>query len=438
MDFVSHLSKHERIKDVNTLVRELPTVKFEEVDGFKNIAFHPIGIDGYQTYRNPLEQRDFDDLLIITPFVDVTTLKKMHKICPNKKVLISREEELKKIPAEVFHGYDPYFLARRVVDGEAFEDLDETDLEPQKQQLHAKLFIGERRGRYFWFLGSANCTDPAFTRNTEFMVELEGANDRTGPKQIRNILICPDDDTAVFEPYEPEETEEDGDFEGIRHLIRKLEFELINTVFAGKVERRQNTQNYDLTLNVDLRKKQWEEHITVKISPLNFDKKHQTLLPDHRNSLVFENLSEVELSRFVAISIYYKSEMVTSFLIKMRIDLPESRKDKILKSLITSRENFFKYLSFLLSDNPYIDTKVHDKDGSNGNDPEKEMQRNPFSDLPIFEHLLITASGNPNKLKSIDRLVQRLTDENHDNPGNIIPDDFYAFWDVFKKVAGIK
>jgi hypothetical protein len=122
----------------------------------------------------------------------------------------------------------------------------------------------------------------------------------------------------------------------------------------------------------------------------------------------------------------------------MRIELPESRKDKILKSLITSRENFFKYLNFLLSDNPYIDNNVSDGDGSSDNDPVKEMHRNPFSDLPIFEHLLVTASGNPNKLRSIERLVQRLTDEKHDNTENIIPDDFYEFWDVFKKIAGIK
>ena len=95
-------------------------------------------------------------MLIITPFVDITTLKKLHKNCPNGKVIISREEELKKIPAKVFQGYEPYFLSRRVVDGEAFEELDETDLEPQKQQLHAKLFVGKSQRRYFWFLMNWN------------------------------------------------------------------------------------------------------------------------------------------------------------------------------------------------------------------------------------------------------------------------------------------
>ena len=107
------------------------------------------------------------------------------------------------------------------MEGETFEDLDETGFDAQLQQLHAKLFIGEHRHRYFWFLGSANCTDPAFTRNTEFMVELEGENDRAGPDHIQNVLINSDDDTAIFEPYEPVDILEDKNGKRIRQLIEK-------------------------------------------------------------------------------------------------------------------------------------------------------------------------------------------------------------------------
>ena len=135
------------------------------MDGFNHITFHPIGFDGFKTYTNPLEHRSFDKLLIVTPFVDRTTLKMLHRNSPGEKILISREEELQKIPAKTLEGYEAYFLSRQIVEGEELEDLEEAGFEPQKQQLHAKLFIGEQDRRYFWFLGSANCTDPAFTRN---------------------------------------------------------------------------------------------------------------------------------------------------------------------------------------------------------------------------------------------------------------------------------
>jgi hypothetical protein len=161
-------------------------------------------------------------------------------------------------------------------------------------------------------------------------------------------------------------------------------------------------------------------------------------LPNSRNELLFENLSEVELSKFIVIRIYFKAEIATSFLIKMQIDLPESRKDKIFKSLITSRDNFFKYLNFLLSDNPYLENTTLGSHGDKRDDSSADTFRSPFLDLPIFEHLLMTASRNPNKLKSIDRLVQRLTDEDRDGPDKIIPEEFYEFWNVFKQVAGIK
>ena len=437
LDFVEYLFKKKKAKGADLIKKELSYVSFESLDGFKSISFHPIGIDDYQLYRNPLEQRVFDDLLIVSPFVDVTTLKKLHKNSPNLKTILSREEELQKIPPQNFQGYEPYFLSRRIVDGEAFEDLDETGFEPQKQQLHAKLFIGEKKYRYFWFLGSANCTDPAYTRNTEFMVELEGDNDRTGPDHIKNILITPEDDTTVFEPYEPVEVPEKDESDSICQQLRKLEYELINTVFIGTIIQREKTENYDLSLVIDLEGKEWNKNIIVKTAPLNFERKWQPIMQNRRNELLFENLSVVELSKFVVVSIYHKEDAIDAFLVKMQIELPESRKDRILKSLISSRENFFKYLHFLLSDNPYIDNTPSSSNGNKGDKTDIDTG-NPFSDLPILEHLMLTASRNPDKLKSIDRLVKRLSEEELESSEKIIPEDFNGFWNTFKQVAGIK
>ena len=438
VDFASHLFKKKRIKGAATLLDEIPKVKFEDIDGFDRLNFYPIGFDNFQTYKNPLEQSEFEKLLIISPFVDRTTLKKLHQNSPAEKILISREEELQKIPAKLFKGYEPYFLTRRVVEGEALEDFDEAGFEPQKQQLHAKLFIGEKGGSYHWFLGSANCTDPAFTRNTEFMIELISKNPENSPDHIKNILINPEDDTPIFEEYDPEDFPEGGESENIRQELRKLEYQLINSVFRGKVEQRKSTLNYDLTVTVNLEKKQWDKQITVKIAPLNFDTNTQPIRQNCKNDLLFQNLSETELSKFLVVSISYKGEADTSFLIKMQVKLPEGRKGKILKSLISSRDNFFKYLNFLLLENPYLEDNTLDLGGKNNGNDNGNVVRDSNADLPIFEHLLIAASRNPQKLKAVDRLVQRLKDDDQDDTAKIVPDEFYDFWNVFKEVAGIK
>jgi hypothetical protein len=123
VDFVSHLFKKKHIKGATTLLDEIPRIEFENIDGFDRLNFYPIGFDNFQTYKNPLEQSEFEKFLIISPFVDQTTLKRLHKNSPAEKILISREEELQKIPAKLFKGYKPYFLTRRVVEGRRWRIL---------------------------------------------------------------------------------------------------------------------------------------------------------------------------------------------------------------------------------------------------------------------------------------------------------------------------
>jgi len=437
VDFLRYLFKVRRPAGANTILNELGYVNFETPEGFKRLTLHPIGIDGYQTYKNPLSGRPFDKLLIVSPFVDRTTLKKLHQNCPSSKTLISREEELQKIPHEVLDGFQSYFLSRRIVDGENFEDSDESDLEPKQQQLHAKLFVGEHRGRTHWFLGSANCTDPAFTRNIEFMVGLEGENKTVGSEAALWALLNAKGDSVIFEPYEPVNENKDAEAENIRQLIRRLEYDLVNASLTGKVLARKNTQNFDLHLLMDTRNTSWEKEITVRLAPLNAAKNSRIIRPGALDELLFENLSEVDLSIFAVINIFHKGVLAASFIVKMQVVFPETRKDKILKNLIASSEAFYKYLNFIISDNPYLaDTIIKN---SNGNlDPHQASYGQSFAELPIFEHLLMTASRAPSKLKSIDRLIQRLKDEDGNEADRIIPEEFIALWNEFRQLAGIK
>src|SRR5204862_3640444 len=95
--------------------------------------------------------------------------------------------------------------------------------------LHAKLFITQSDDMVFWFLGSANCTDPAQGRNIEFVVELRGVP-TTGirPKDIFNQLTNPDkaDGVALFEPYDATKRTDTTEKRNVELAIRKIKYDL--------------------------------------------------------------------------------------------------------------------------------------------------------------------------------------------------------------------
>src|SRR5690606_38146307 len=52
--------------------------------------------------------------------------------------------------------------------------------------LHAKLYVGDCGRKSRIWIGSANATEAALTRNIEFLVELEGRAARTGVARLIN------------------------------------------------------------------------------------------------------------------------------------------------------------------------------------------------------------------------------------------------------------
>ena len=51
-------------------------------------------------------------------------------------------------------------------------EIDDEGIDSSIQNLHAKVFVLEKDNNSTMFLGSANCSAPAFDRNIEFLTEL--------------------------------------------------------------------------------------------------------------------------------------------------------------------------------------------------------------------------------------------------------------------------
>lgn len=118
---------------------------FKTEKPFNKFAFHPMG---FRTYTNPLWKEKFEEMIILSPFLDITTLKYFSKenTVRGEKYLFSRKEELDKIHLDILEGYNVFAFSQRVADGEDDIELsEEADEVPKSQNLHAKLFIGSKK-----------------------------------------------------------------------------------------------------------------------------------------------------------------------------------------------------------------------------------------------------------------------------------------------------
>ena len=76
-------------------------------------------------------------------------------------------------------------------------------------------------------------------------------------------------------------------------------------------------------------------------------------MPGRISTLVFENINESNLSRFLRFEIWQGAERLRAFLMKVEIDgLPETRVSRILRSIINSRDRFFEYFVSCLPTTP--------------------------------------------------------------------------------------
>jgi hypothetical protein len=412
--------------------KELPKVKFDVPSPFTAIDFHPIGISPKR--ENPMikEQIKQDERLVVSPFLKEDTLNRLlgksHQL-----YLFSTNYELSQISSSFLQRIAPVFqFSPFIEDAEKLESMSESDEIPMGQNLHAKLFI-DRKGRNItWYLGSANATKPASLGNIEFMVQLQTTNKAMGPTPIKEQFTeSMQSGISLFGKYEGESTETDQS-EIIREQeIRKLIHSLSGIEFKGKAE--QNIEKlYDLTIFIPQSDIALPQGIEVKIKPLpekqrasvKFDSNFSQEIKD------FTGYEEVELSPYLIIEIWEKNKLQHQFVLDMKIELDSNRLNRIFTSIINSKSRFLNYLFFLMSaetpDMPDDEREVsRNKGGSYGDEIAF------FANTPVYEKLMYTASRNSKKLSSINKLVERLKNEEYEHGEQIITKEFLTMWEVF-------
>ena len=438
--FLKYLSRRSKNKIPKSFIEDLLKVKFDLPDKFEELNFYPIGIkdtESGDTYINPLTSNSvkWNNLLIVSPFLDNKTLSSIRQSVYAQPVLCSRREELENINSSVIQRFTPFEFNTYFSNAEFMEELEDDGVIPKAQNLHAKLYVAMLSKVPHWYLGSANCSDPAQKRNIEFLVELKGQNSKgLRTNDLVQMLTDPEkaDGAAIFNPYAPGEKESEEDNLKLDQTIRKLKFDLSRITISGKASHMTGGTKFRLELNVDATNLKIPEEFSVMVKPLPEKQKNPVRLEPGVVNIIdhFTDYAETELSVFLIFSIYHQEFNVSEFLLPMEIDLPTTRLNKIFSSIIDSREKFMKYLAFLLTGE---ETGIIEIDGQVKSTHTAVNGEGGFTlGGSVYEKLLIASSRYPGKLKSIDKLIQRLKTETENLEEPIITDEFESFWSVFK------
>jgi len=427
VDFYAWLHKQRPLDHGESFLDELARVNFEVPEPFEDYSFHPVGIPRYLT--NPTATHRAQRLLCLSPFLHPQSLETLRDNVDERPTILGRRIELERLSPELLAELHCYCLSDVVVDGERLASAEEGEGEPREQELHAKVFLFDDQAGTTWFLGSANATKAASEGNVEFMLELNGTATATRLTTVRKQLLGNDEAGELFTPFAPsdggKDTQED---EKRRRAVRNLEYAILKADMQGHVAVSENQVNYDLVLTIDLRHISKEPLFSTRVRPFVRGAEDQTLQCGQLNTLSFINISETSLSRFLHYTICDGDETLREFLVRINVaGMPITRLDNIFKSIIDSRDKFFAYLRFLLTDELAKDDLEDDPAKKNKN---RESDGTCWEfDMPIFEQLLVTASRSPYRLLEVDRVISSL----HEADGeSVIPDDFFSLWEVFK------
>lgn len=419
-------AKTKRVAEPNFL-KNLGNVEFKNADGFSDFEIYPIlGFEkNIHKYPNPLAEAYYEDMLIISPFVDAKTLAFLKR--SNKHLsLFSREEELDKLTKEDLKDIDCYCMNSLIVNGEDFLDSEEN--EPLSQNLHAKLFIGQNKKMTDWYMGSANCTSPAYDRNAEILIKISSKLPQCSIAEIKKTLL--DEKYSVFTEYVSTEIETNNEEVSLEKAIRDFSFKLTKVIFKGTAYEREQGDNFNITIEADLRGIK-KDRFGVKAHLVHRDTDRQEIICGVANNIEFENISLSNLSKYLVLTIYDEKEDLKRLLVKMDLIIPEEREDTIFNELINSKLKFFQYLQFILNPDQYTDSlEIGQNKPSIGKTENETLQNILGANTSIYESLMLAASRSPRKLNEIDGIITRLQKLNSE-----VVSDFLPIWTVFKEFA---
>ena len=405
----------ERIAD------EIRRTPWELPGKFESLAFHTMGLTTKPWVPKPSKR-----LAVISPFVSARALDSLAMTSQQPIALISRPDELARIPKG---SLDRYRSVKVLHESAETDDGDDSvAAEHQTQGLHAKAYIIEDGWKTTLYLGSANATAPSLMSgaNVEILAELTGYKSAVGgidamlgDDGLQEYLIDYVPPDKVPPPSVEEQAEEIIDL--VRLALTQAEMRLSCHSAGDDV--------WDLRIEAQ-ELISLDQIESIRLWPISLVKERAV------DAAMLATTGEVVVPRCATASVtgFIAFELVTTlcshavcFVLNLPVDnMPASREAAILRTIISNREGFLRYLMLLLQD---FDSMSSMSDLVSAFGGAWNSSANGIEALPLLEEMTKAYSRDPNRLQSVKKLVEQLCDTAEGR--EVIPKEFMDLWSIF-------
>ena len=410
------IDRQEMLKKLGVECRKCT---WELPSGFQEVKFHLIGADS-----NHWLPPQSDELAVISPFVRETALKALAQTTKKPRFLLARGEELDNVSTETIYSFETCsVLAEQAETGDSEDETSATG-----SGLHAKAYL-LRKGWYtHLFVGSANASDRVMQaglkiRNLEILVELRGLTSKVGG--IDKLL----DEDGIFDiltPYlSPGPDEPKTADSAARKSLERVRDRLARATFS--LACLQIDDAWQLTLTgdspIDL------ECVSLLIWPLTIARDRgangEALVAG--GEVVLQSLATEQVTSLLGFGLTFDGEELR-FGLEVPIDNPPLDRDAaIMRLMLRNRDGFLRYLLMMLED----------LSGEGAGARSRQIKRaggeglgKSGDDFPLFEVLARSFVRDPERLRSISKLVKDLASGTGDS---VVPPEFLSLWSVFEQ-----
>lgn len=428
------MQKTGRNDIVEQFEKELQNVCFKAPAPFQTQVFWPHTFGEFGEFKCPLLHENgienYDELMVISPFVHNVTLENLAKKVADKekRILISRENELMKCDPKVLNSWRCYAMLGNYENCDVEVGDDESDV--MNVALHAKIYIVKAKWNwgkktcYNWFVGSTNCTEAGFGKNREALLQLKSRDESTSPNKVLESLM------PFLIEYQPTDSKESVQDAGAGKEMRELLFAVSRLGYQISLDK-QIDDKYIVTVSVDEnnRSKVVKDGVSITLSLFGHDSQKWELTESGFHT--FDNVDCDMLSSFARVEIEAFGETKT-FLLKLPIEMSPNlltaRHIKIMSEIIGDEERMMGYIMHCLDPfaMPGKQIKKRNQTKHGGGNQDKGLYL-----LPIYEKLLVAASRNPQLLDDIGRNIELLKDTRDKDGLPLLSKDFNDMWAAF-------
>lgn len=401
------LASVDKKKQIHSLCGDLRYVIFEVEHPFENeYEFMPIN----PIYGNSLDQIKYElngnDIFVVSPFVDEATINWISNGRRNREQGDKVDKELTKRNNLTLVTRRPY-ITQNILDSiDSVYAVNEELLEDPDNVLdiHAKLyFIHKTDGWNHLYIGSANATNAAFTKNTELLLKLTFARNQASFSKFSNEFLGESENKYVqisSPTFDSSCVEGSNDERILKEAVRSLKKAMVT----------EEGDTYSITITYK------QPYDNVSISPMQVPSIKRSLTGDVK----FTGILLKQLSSFYIVTVGDIKRVV-----KIQTSgIPDNRDEFIFKSVVDTREKFIDYVSFMISDSPQEYIYDHERLIRELKDGKPNGSRYIYSTL--YEDMLKLAYVAPHRLCDIDKLIEKVDRK-------VIPQEFYQMYQQFKQ-----